>query len=188
MARKAPATEVVEENVVNEGVEETESASEPTKPPVKRTYVVKSTLRPETLVSVRNGFNGKLIYKSKKYGEIFVWESFGDEQDLELQELKNAKNSYKAFFENNWFLIDDPEVVEYLGIERFYKNSLSYDEFDALFERSPAEIERRVEKIPKGQKASLAYRAKQLIKEGSIDSIKVINILEKGLGVELIEK
>ena len=155
----------------------------------KPTYQVKAVeLDPNMYVPVRNGFNGKLIYVSRKSGERYVWEKFGDEQDMELRELRAAKTSYKAFYENNWFLIDDPAVIEYLGVERFYNNALSYDEFDSLFEMKPEEIESRISKLSKGQKSSLSYRAKQLIRDGGIDSIKVINVLEKSLGIELIER
>ena len=50
-----------------------------------------------------------------------------------------------------------------------------------------AEIERAVSKLSDGQKKSIAYRAKQLIASGGIDSNKTIATLEKCLGVELVE-
>ena len=49
-------------------------------------------------ITVRNGFQGQLVYKSKHTGEVFVWDSFGAEQDIELMELKRAKSSNKKFF------------------------------------------------------------------------------------------
>lgn len=155
----------------------------------KVVYNVKPTeLDPNMYVPVRNGFNGKLVYVSRKTGERYVWESFGDVQDMELRELRNAKTSYKAFFTNNWFLIDDPAVIEYLGVERFYEKALSYEEFDALFTLPADEIKERISQLSSGQKSSLAYRARQLIREGGIDSIRVINALENSLNIELIEK
>ena len=154
--------------------------------PVK--YQVKSSIDPDMYVTVRNGFHGKLIYKSVKTGERWVWEKFGDEQDLELRELRVAKTSYKGFFANNWFMIDDPEVIAYLGLERYYANALSYEEFDTIFEQSPEEISRRIALLSDGQKVSLAYRAKELIRDGGIDSLKVIDAVEKSLGIALIER
>lgn len=155
----------------------------------KRAFVVKQTdLDPNMYVPVRNGFNGKLIYKSTKTGERYVWERFGEEQDMELRELRAAKTSYKAFFENNWFMIDDPEVIAYLGVERFYENALKYDEFATLFEKSPEEIEDKLNSLSKGQKASVAYMARRMIRDGGIDSIKVINTIEKTLNIVLIER
>lgn len=156
--------------------------------PEQKTYRVKVALDPNTIVTVKNGFHGSLVYKSRKTQERFVWESFGDEQDMELQELKNAKNSSKAFFENNWFLIDDPEILEYLGVSQYYKFALSFKTFDELFTKSSDEIKEIISHLSKGQKKSVAYRAKQLISEGVLDSIRVINALEENLGLELIER
>ena len=156
--------------------------------PAPTVFKVKEQLTPDMYITVRNGFNGRLVYKSRKTNEMYIWEGFGAEQDMELQELKNAKNSNKAFFENNWFMIDDPEVIAYLGVERFYRNALTYEGFDDLFKMKPAEIEARIALLSKGQRDSVAYRARQLIAEKEIDSLKVIDALEKSLGVELIER
>ena len=150
-------------------------------------YKVKKNLDPSMYVTVKNGFNGTLIYKSKKTGERFIWGAFGDEQEIELSELKAAKNSSKSFFVNNWFLFDDPEIVEWLGMSQYYKHALNSASFDKLFEKSPDEIEKTVNALSDGQKKSVAFRAKQLIADGTIDSIKVITALEKSLSAELIE-
>lgn len=143
---------------------------------------------PNQIVTVRNGFQGKLVYQSKKTGEVFVWEGFGSEQDMELAELKSARSSSKKFFINNWFMIDDPEVIEYLGMTQYYKFSLNIDEFDTLFTKSADEVRSTVSKLSAGQKKSVAYRARQLIGLGEIDSNKVISALEESLGVDLIER
>lgn len=63
----------------------------------KPSYKVKKDLNPNMMVTVKNGFNGTLVYKSKRTGEVFVWDSFGSEQEMELQDLKSAKNTYKAY-------------------------------------------------------------------------------------------
>ncbi len=154
----------------------------------KETYKAKTNLDPGMYVTVKNGFNGTLVYKSKKTGERFIWDAFGDEQEIELSELKSAKNSYKAFFINNWWLFDDPEVIEWLGMTQYYEHALNADSFDKLFEKTPEEIEKAVGLLSDGQRKSVAFRAKQLIADGTIDSIKVINALEKSLSVELIER
>lgn len=139
-------------------------------------------------VSVRNGFQGRLVYVSKRTGERFVWDEFGDEQEMELLELKNAKNSNKKFFENNWFMFDEKWVPDFLGVTRYYKYAIGIDEFDDLFEKTPSEIIECVSKLSDGQKKSVAYRARTLIANGGIDSNRAIAALEKSLGIELTEK
>lgn len=138
-------------------------------------------------ITVRNGFQGVLIYTSKRTGEKFQWESFGDEQDIELRELKNAKNSSKKFFENNWFMFDEDWVLEYLGVKNLYRGALKLDEFDDVFTKDADEIEKIINGMSNGQKRSLAYRARMFIEDGTIDSVKSIKVLEKSLGIELVD-
>jgi hypothetical protein len=157
--------------------------SETTKKPV-----IPKEIDPNQIITVRNGFQGRLVYKSKRTGERWSWESFGAEQDMELSELKNARNSNKKYFINNWFMFDEDWVIDYLGMRQYYKNSLNIQDFDQLFKKPVGEIEDIISKLSDGQRKSVAYRAKQLIAEDEIDSNRVINTLEKCLGVELVER
>lgn len=140
-------------------------------------------------ITVFNGFQGKLVYVSKRTGEKFVWDSYGTSQEMELLELRNAKSSSKKFFEYNWFMFneDDSWVVDYLGVGRFYKNAISIGEFDDIFTLPLDKLKSVLGDMSRGQLKSVHYRANQLIKSGEIDSRKVISVLEEALGVELVE-
>jgi hypothetical protein len=148
----------------------------------------KSKLTPTTLATVKNGYQGVLVYKAQKNGERFVWKEFGDEQEMELGELKAAKSAHKAYFENNWFILEAPEVVEYLGVGQFYKNALSAADLDALLTKEPEEIIGAVNRLSAGQKKTLTARAQSLFAEGKIDSNKAIAALETALGLTLTER
>ena len=150
--------------------------------------LVPKDIDPSQYVTVRNGFQGRLVYKSKRTGERFVWDSFGAEQDMELSELRNARNSNKKYFINNWFMFDEPWIVDYLGMGKYYRFAISIQDFDKLFTKPASEIEKTIANLSDGQKQSVAYRAKQLISEGGIDSNRLIATLEKCLGIELIER
>lgn len=154
----------------------------------KKRPMIPKDIDPNQIVTVRNGFQGRLVYKSKRTGERFVWDSFGAEQDMELSELRNARNSNKKYFINNWFMFDEQWIVDYLGMGQYYKFAIKIEDFDKMFERPASEVENMISKMSDGQKKSVAYRAKQLIKEGKIDSHKVITTLEKCLDTELIER
>lgn len=180
---QAPAKETAFSTAVTESVQEQAVEAAPVK-------IVPKEIDPHQYIPVKSGVHGKLIYKSRKTGEKFVWQGFGEEQDMELQELRNAKSANKKFFERNWFMFDDEYdwVIDYLGVRAFYRNALSIDHFDDIFEMRPAEIGKRIAMLSEGQKKAVRYRATQLISEDGIDSIKVIEALEKALGIELIER
>lgn len=153
----------------------------------KQTFTPKD-IDPNQLVTVKNGFQGCLVYKSKKTGERFVWDAFGDEQEMELSELKNARNSNKKYFINNWFMFDEEWIVDYLGMKQYYKYAISIEDFDKLFDKPTEELEEAILTLSDGQKKSVAYRAKQLIAEKAIDSLKTISALERCLGIDLVER
>lgn len=150
--------------------------------------IIPKDIDPNQTVVVRNGFHGLLVYKSSKTGEKFVWPEFGSEQEMELSELRNAKNSSKGFFTNNWFMFDDKWVIDYLGVGQYYKYTIDIDHFDDIFKKAPSEIKKIISDMSVGQRKSIAYRAIELIKSGDIDSRKTITALEEALGIELIEK
>lgn len=154
------------------------------------TVIIPKDIDDSQYITVRNGFQGSLVYKSKKTGEVLVWEEFGDEQEIQLRDLKYAKNSDKGFFVNNWFMFNEEDawVPMYLGVERYYKHALTIDSFDELFKMKAKDIEKKVSGMSDGLKKSIAYRAHELIASKNIDSLSVIETLEKALGVNLIEK
>lgn len=175
MAKTETKTKAVENPKVVEKVEE-----EP--------RVVPKEIDPNQYVPVRNGFQGMLVYKSPKTGEVFTWERYGDEVEMELRELRNAKAGAKTFFINNWFMFDEEWIVDYLGVRQYYKHAIKPDDFDNIFELSPGELKKALAEMSDGVKRSVAYRASELIASGEIDSRKTISVLEEGLGVALTEK
>ena len=184
-------TQVVEQNAVTGSVAaETPKRKTRTKKAAEKTVkpIVPKDIDPEQYVTVRNGFQGRLVYVSKHTGERFVWDQFGAEQEMELRELKNAKNSYKKFFENNWFMFDEDWIVDYLGVQRFYRNAVRIEDFDEIFQKDAKTISEIISDMSDGQKKSVAYRARVLIADGAIDSNKAITALEESLGVELVER
>lgn len=168
------------------------TTAEPTTPEVKYAEVeapiVARGVDLHQYVTVRNGFHGTLVYKSKKTGESYVWDEHGSEQEMELIELKDAKNTNKKMFINNWFMFDESWIIDYLGLRQYYKNAISIEDFDNIFTKSPEELRSIIGEMSDGQKHSAAYRARALINNGTIDSRKVIATLEEVLKTELIEK
>lgn len=138
-------------------------------------------------VTVKNGFHGRLVFISPRTGEKFYWDDYGDEQDIELRDLKGAKANSKAFFENNWFLLDD-WVIRYLGVESYYRHAVAPGNCDKLFRLPIQDLKAELSAMNGSQRSSVAVRARELIGSGDLDSLRVITALEEALGVELIVK
>ena len=171
-------------------VESEEIAPVQAEPEAETKKLVPKDVDQNTIIPVINGFPGRLVYVSKRSGESFVWEQFGDEQDMELKELRNVKSAAKTFFINGWMTFSNEYawVINYLGLEQYYKHALKPDEFEDIFQKSPSEVKRIVAQLSAGQKQSVAYMAREKVISGEIDSRKVIQAFEDSLGVELIER
>ena len=141
-------------------------------------------------ITVRNGYPGQLVYTSKRTGEKFFWEHYGDEQDIQLMELRNARNTSKKFFDHNWFVFDEEYdwVIDFLAVRAFYNNIINLEGIDALLKKTPKKIEKELATLTNGQKRTVAYRAMEMIRNKEIDSLSVIEVLEKGLGIALVER
>lgn len=148
---------------------------------------VRKSLDPNMFVTVRNGFHGPLYYRDNNTSEEHQWPEFGDESDMTLATLMNARGSQRRFFSENWWLIDDPDVIDYLGVSKFYENALTYDDFYELFDLSYDEIKQKIGGLSEGQKKSVAFMAREQIKSGDLSDLNIVKILEDTLQITLID-
>ena len=170
-------------------VEEDKVTTAPKKAKNEDKPIIPKDVDLSTFITVKSGYNGRMIYVSSRTNERYEWARLGDEQEIELRELRNAKSSAKAFFINNWFMFDEEFewVIPYLGMTKYYFNAIKPDEFDDLFEKPADEIREIVSKLTKGQQKTVGYIAREKVVNGDIDSRKTIATLEEVLNIQLIE-
>ena len=139
-------------------------------------------------ICVKNISRGKLVYVSKKQnGFEVIWENTNDEDYLELQELVSLKNSYKRFATEPWIRINEPdevEILKYLQIYKHYERILDVD-IDKMLSKSPEKFEVKFKTLPNSIKEAIAGRAAEMMKSGELDSLKIKNIIEKDMDIDL---
>ena len=178
-------TPVASAKAPEETTEATEIATgkkKPSKPKVRK------AIDPNLYVSVKNGFHGSLFYKDTTTGEEHRWSEFGDEIEMTFGSLQRARSAQRKFFTENWWLIDDQEVLEALNATQYYKNALTYEDFEDLFSLKANKVKDKVSGLSRGQKRGVVYVAKQKIEDGELADLNVIRALEEALGTELIYK
>jgi hypothetical protein len=151
-----------------------------------------------TEVWVSNNCYNELNYISKNTGFRSTWDNFGNPQPMSLEELLIMRNTQRKFFERPWIKINGfidsdyneifsvEEILDFLQVKQYYKNSLCPDNIDEIFKLSTEEIEKRVPNMSSGTKATIVVRANDLVEKGELDSLKVILTLEKILNCEII--
>lgn len=148
----------------------------------------KEVITNNTPVICRNGTRGNLIYKStRNLGYEVEWSEFGEEQQIEFGELLVMRGSQRRFFEDNWIIIDDPEVVKKLGVGKYYKNVPSVEDFDDIFDLPADELKETISQMSDGMKDSVRIRARELLQDGVIDSRSTINAIQEATGFDIVE-
>jgi DNA primase large subunit len=118
-------------------------------------------------------------------GLSVVWDAYGDIYPLEYKELIYMINKYKRFFEEPWVIVDQ-DVLEDLKATHYYKDIIDYENIDSIFSKTPEEVKEVLSKVPEGTKRLIADRASQALRKGQLDSVKVIDVLQKELNIELM--
>lgn len=174
----------VPENTIVEN-NETQGAGNEQSPIVS--YKAKKAIPMDALVMVKSAVNGKLVYVSKRQnGYKETWNGLGEEIPMEMAELYSMKNTDKSFFTENWIEVD-PVVLRDLQMERYYKDAISVDDLDAIFELEGDDLRNAIDKMKDNTKNAFALEAIRRIENETLTNFRVINIIEEKLNCELYE-
>ena len=162
-----------------------EIATQPVVPTKKRVDVDLNDI-----VYVQSCFHGNLFYKSKRNGSIVEWQTFGEDQPMDVDELMYMRNTQPTFFKEQWVrLVGDnaDDVFAFLHLDRYCKNNLKFDNFDDVFDMDADSIESTVKEFAASLKESFARRAKELCDAGELNDLKVIKAIERATKFKLLE-
>lgn len=126
---------------------------------------------------------GRVVYKSKKTGDVYKWLSTGDDDYFTVEELLSMDNQSPKFLRTPFLLIDDEEVVEALGLTELYKYIERVQDLETFFDLPLDDIIETCENLPKSFRTSLASVVNKKVEEQELRDIRVIRKLE-----ELLDK
>lgn len=137
------------------------------------------------MVSVLSIVGSKLVYNSKaQRGYRVEWGEFLEENWIEYKELIAMRNTQKTFFERPW-IICEWDVLEDLRVDQYYKNLIDLEDLDSVFKRSSDELEEVLNTVPQGIKELIVDRAYVLIKNQKLDSLSIIETIERVCKIDL---
>lgn len=189
-------SEIIEDKKVEEKeVKKPTTKTKATKPKAKEKIdkLTQTMVKPEVrkqrdmneMVNVICITNTPLVYVSKnQMGYRVDWEGYLAENWMEYKELVNMRNSQRSFFTEPW-IICDWDVLEDLKVEQYYKNIIDLKNLDDIFKKEPEELEEILNIVPRGIKTLIVDRAFELRKDKKLDSISVVETIEKTLNVDL---
>lgn len=153
--------------------------------PVKPIVKQKVQIDLKEMVPCRNVTNGSLTYVSRKSGTEVNWSEFGDVEYIDVAELLTIKTGQPRFFNEPWIMIDDENVIDYLGLRSIYDRIVNPDNIDEFFYLQAEEITEKLSKAPHGTRDLVASKAREMVENESLYDVRIIRAIEKELRIDL---
>lgn len=129
---------------------------------------------------------GWLGMEGLKSHTVYQWHSYGDQTEVEYDDLVAAVRSTKSYVFAPYFVIDDEDFLElYPQVKNIYENLPRVEELEKVLDLAPDKMREVISALPKGAKESVKSMAASRIKDGTFDSVNRIRILDEVLGTEL---
>lgn len=176
------AQEVVQEVVAKESVKEVApEVVATTSKPAKRKQLDKSEE-----VACRSVVNGSLLYISRRSHETIEWDGYGDIHYATVEELLTMKSTQGKFLTDPWLIIEDDEVIDFLGLRAIYEKIIPIDDIESFLLYSQlSELEVALTKAPKGIRELVIDKARELVSNETLYDIRIMRLLDKVLNIEL---
>lgn len=131
---------------------------------------------------------GKLFMEGIKSKIVYRWSDNGDVVEVEYQDLIAAIRSNSSYVIKPFFIIEDDEIVsKFPQLKRVYESMYSIKDLkDVLTTMSVGEMERTIMSLPEGAKDSIKHIASKMISDGTLDSVKKIQCLDKIYNTEMM--
>lgn len=181
-AKTVESVEIVEE-VAEEIVEDV--VEEAVKEPVKK---AKRVFNDDDLIPCLCVFPGTLGMTGKRTQRTYLWEDMGVLEYVEYQDLRSeVLNKKSSYVYNPLFIIQDEDFLNANpNLKRMYEDIYTPDEIIAKIRKSsPEELKKFIKSLPNGIRSNMANIAATMIKDGALDSIKKIKVLDDAFGTDL---
>ena len=119
--------------------------------------------------------------------ETFSWLEVGDTQEMTYKQIRIMSVKHPRYFTEKWLKPLNDDVLEKLKLKKYFENNLSRGDLKLLFGNDVAAVEEMLTSLNPDSKAELAKKAVKAAKDGKINNVKIIRLIEKHLGVEIMD-
>ena len=138
----------------------------------------------ESLINVK-ALVPKVYYTCPVTHETFAWEEVGDTQEMTFKQLKTMRSKHPRYLEDKWLLVEDDAALAKLKLKK-KMGALTITDKAKIRKNDVGEVEELLSRLDNNGRNELAQYAEKSAKEGKLENIKIIRLLEKQLGVELM--
>ncbi|PGO60713.1 hypothetical protein [Priestia megaterium] len=135
-------------------------------------------IKDDDQIVVMNGLDGALTHRSTRTGRAWKFKAFGQTDKIPYGELQAIRNMNDRCFTEGWLIVLNKQVQEEFGLTEIYKNIITPQNIDEIFNKDVDELEAFIDALPEGHKITFVAKARELFKSGKLDSRRVVDLIE----------
>ena len=179
--------EIDYESIINQLQEQIKLMQEQMKvkadePEEKWTKAKLYTIKDE-FVEVRSVYDGGVTYDSPKTKISYFWTNKGDIEVMTIEEVLTMNSTRPKCLSVPWLAVNDPRVIEGLGLGKVVDMIEKIENTDALIEMDLNELEELIKSLNPEQKNNLRDEIAKKIEANEIDSYVVVVTLKRLLEI-----
>ena len=160
-------------NPVNEAAEQTASATS-------------NVLNDDTRIVVEARVPA-VYYTCPVTFETFSWLEVGDTQEMTFKQLRIMNTKYPRYFTEKWLLPNDGTVMKKVHLDKIYATKVNRADMKRFCGDDIKDVEELLSGLDSNAKTELTPKIVKYVKDGKIANVKMIRLLEKKLGIELMD-
>lgn len=135
----------------------------------------------DDLIEVKSVFAGSCTLVGRRSGNVYVWETLGEIQYVEYQDLlAEITNRYSQYIYEPLLLIEDEDVIaKNPKLKDLYDTMIDVEDIeDSLLNDSVEELRSILITLPSGLKETVKSVASTLMQDGELYDVRKIRLLD----------
>lgn len=120
--------------------------------------------------------------RNTKSGSAYPFYGYGDEQEIEFQDLRGLVTARSGFLFDPSIIILDDDVLnlpQFKKLKDIYERTFSTEDIDALFELDDLTFKERLLSATNGTKDLILASVTRMLKEGTFESIAKLRMIDE---------
>lgn len=132
---------------------------------------------------------GELFYVGLKSDTLYTFADIDDVQEIEFRDLDYAaRKGDKMMFKPRFVVQDADFIALHPELDDLYSTLHSTNDLRDILKMTPSQMEKAIYSLPIGAQEALKTIATSMVDDGTLDSVKRIQMLDSIFGTELLLK
>lgn len=119
--------------------------------------------------------------------ETFSWLEVGDTQEMTFKQLRIMNTKHPRYFTEKWLLPNNETVLKKLHLDKIYATKVNRSDMKRFCGDNIKDVDELLSGLDSNAKTELTPKIVKYVKDGKIANVKMIRLLEKKLGIELMD-